>query len=42
MRWLRSIYARPATKACFATGRTNMVKRVAILEQPYIGRERVS
>jgi GSH-dependent disulfide-bond oxidoreductase len=36
MRWLRSIYARPATKACWAMGRTDMVKRVAILEQDYI------
>jgi len=42
MRWLRSIYARPASKACWATGRTGMVKRVAILEQPHIGREHVS
>jgi GSH-dependent disulfide-bond oxidoreductase len=42
MRWLRAIYARPATKACFATGRTDMVKRVAILEQPHIGRARAS
>ncbi len=33
MRWLRAIYARPATKACWAMGRTDMVKRVAILEQ---------
>jgi GSH-dependent disulfide-bond oxidoreductase len=37
MRWLRAIYARPATKACWALGRTDMVKRVAILEQEYIG-----
>lgn len=37
MRWLRTIYARPATKACWALGRTDMVKRVAILEQEYIG-----
>jgi GSH-dependent disulfide-bond oxidoreductase len=36
MRWLRAIYARPATKACWAMGRTDMVKRVAILEQDYI------
>ena len=41
MRWLRAIYARPATKACWAKGRTNMVKRVAILEQPHIGRQHV-
>jgi glutathione S-transferase/GST-like protein len=38
LRWLRAIYARPATKACWAMGRTSMVKRVAILEQPHIGR----
>jgi GSH-dependent disulfide-bond oxidoreductase len=37
MRWLRAIYARPATKACWAMGKTDMVKRVAILEQDYIG-----
>ena len=39
LRWLRAIYARPATKACWAMGRTTMVKRVAILEQPHIGKE---
>jgi glutathione S-transferase/GST-like protein len=39
MRWLRAIYARPPTKACWAMGRTAMVKRVAILEQPHIGQE---
>jgi GSH-dependent disulfide-bond oxidoreductase len=39
MRWLRAIYARPATKACWAMGRTDMVKRVAILEQDYIAGE---
>jgi GSH-dependent disulfide-bond oxidoreductase len=39
MRWLRAIYARPATKACWAMGRTDMVKRVAILEQDYVGQE---
>lgn len=39
MRWLRAIYARPATKACWAMGRTDMVKRVQILEQPHIGQE---
>ena len=32
MRWLRTIYARPATKACWALGRTDMAKRVTILE----------
>jgi glutathione S-transferase/GST-like protein len=42
MRWLRAIYARPATKACWAMGRTDMVKRVTILEQPHIGREDVA
>jgi len=38
LRWLRAIYARPATKECWALGRTAMVKRVTILEQPHIGR----
>jgi glutathione S-transferase/GST-like protein len=42
MRWLRTIYARPATKACWALGRTNMAKRVTILEQPYIGRSQLA
>ena len=37
LRWLRTIYARPATKACWAMGRTALVKRVEILERPYIG-----
>jgi len=37
LRWLRAIYARPATKACWAMARTSMGKRVAILEQPHIG-----
>lgn len=32
MRWLRAIYARPATKACWALGRTDMAKRVTLLE----------
>jgi GSH-dependent disulfide-bond oxidoreductase len=32
MRWLRTIYARPNTRACWAMGRTDMVKRVSILE----------
>lgn len=36
MRWLRAIYARPATKACWAMGRTDLAKRVAILEQEHI------
>jgi GSH-dependent disulfide-bond oxidoreductase len=39
LRWLRAIYARRTTKACWALGRTAMVKRVAILEQSYIGPE---
>lgn len=37
MRWLRAIYARPATKACWAKGRTDLAKRVAILETPQAG-----
>ncbi len=36
MRWLRAIYARQAVKDCWAMGKTDMVKRVAILEQDYI------
>jgi GSH-dependent disulfide-bond oxidoreductase len=40
LRWLRTVYARPATKACWAMGRTSMVKRVTILEQPHIGADR--
>jgi GST-like protein len=39
LRWLRAIYARPATKACWALGRTSMVQRVTILEQRHIGKE---
>jgi glutathione S-transferase/GST-like protein len=39
MRWLRTLYARPATKACWALGRTGLVRRVEILEQPHIGKE---
>jgi GSH-dependent disulfide-bond oxidoreductase len=39
LRWLRAIYARPATKACWAMGKTAMVKRVTILERPHIGQE---
>jgi GSH-dependent disulfide-bond oxidoreductase len=42
LRWLRAIYARPATKACWALGRTALAKRVAILEQPHIGKEHVA
>jgi glutathione S-transferase/GST-like protein len=42
LRWLRAIYARPATKACWALGRTSLVKRVAILEQPHIGTGQVA
>jgi glutathione S-transferase/GST-like protein len=37
MRWLRAIYARPATRKCWAYGRTNLAKRVAILGEPHIG-----
>jgi len=37
LRWLRTIYARPATRACWALGKTSLTKRVAILEQPQIG-----
>src|SRR5580765_1112102 len=37
LRWVRAIYARPATRACWALGRTDMAKRVAILERPHIG-----
>ena len=33
MEWLRKIYERPATKAIWAMGRTDMVKRVTILER---------
>lgn len=36
MRWLRAIYARPATRACWAMGRTDLARRVAILEQEQI------
>jgi len=36
LRWLRTIYTRPATRACWAMGRTSMVERVKILEQPHI------
>jgi len=32
MRWLRAIYARPATRSCWALGRTDMARRVTILE----------
>jgi len=32
MRWLRAIYARPATRATWAMGRTDMARRVTILE----------
>jgi len=42
LRWLRAIYARPATKACWALGRTPLAKRVAILEQPHIGKDQVA
>ena len=33
MEWLRSIYERPATKATWAKGRTQMVERVKLLER---------
>ncbi len=36
MRWLRAIYRRPATRACWKLGRTAMASRVDILEQDYI------
>ncbi len=36
MRWLRAIYRRPATQACWKLGRTRMASRVEILEQDYI------
>jgi glutathione S-transferase/GST-like protein len=42
LRWLRAIYARPAAKACWAMGRTALVKRVEILERPYIGEGHVA
>lgn len=36
LRWLRTIYGRPATKACWAMGKTSLAKRVAILEHPHM------
>ncbi|MPT47749.1 MAG: glutathione S-transferase family protein [Sphingobium sp.] len=36
LRWLRAIYARPAVKKCWALGRTDMAKRVSILEKEHI------
>lgn len=36
MRWLRAVYRRPATQACWKLGRTAMASRVDILEQDYI------
>lgn len=36
MRWLRRIYARPAAKACWALGRTELTRRIAILEQEQV------
>ena len=42
LRWLRKIYARPAVKACWALGRTGLVKRVSILEQPHIAAGQVT
>jgi glutathione S-transferase/GST-like protein len=36
MEWLRKIYERPATKATWAKGRTEMAARVKLLErQPH-------
>jgi glutathione S-transferase/GST-like protein len=32
MRGLRSIYARPATRACWALGRTDLARRISLLE----------
>ena len=34
MRWLRAIYARPATKECWSMGKTQMASRVAYLAEP--------
>jgi glutathione S-transferase/GST-like protein len=42
LRWLRTIYARPATRACWAMARTSLGKRVTILEQPHGGGEQVA
>jgi glutathione S-transferase/GST-like protein len=35
MRWLRAIYRRPATRACWKLGRTPMAQRVELLENDY-------
>ena len=35
MRWLRAIYRRPATRACWKLGRTQMAARVELLEKDY-------
>jgi GST-like protein len=32
LRWLRAIYARPATKTCWGMGRTELARRFSILE----------
>ena len=32
MRWVRAIYARPATKRCWALGKTDLAKRATLLE----------
>jgi len=32
MRWVRAIYARPATKRCWALGKTDLAKRASLLE----------
>ncbi len=34
MEWLRKIYERPATRATWAKGRTQMASRVKMLERP--------
>ncbi|NBC36560.1 glutathione S-transferase family protein [Novosphingobium sp. FSY-8] len=39
MRWLRAIYRRPATRACWKLGRTPMASRVEILETDYIAQK---
>jgi glutathione S-transferase/GST-like protein len=36
MRWLRAIYARPATKTCWAMGRTELARRFSILESELV------
>jgi glutathione S-transferase/GST-like protein len=36
MRWLRAIYARPATKHCWSMGRTELARRFSILESELV------